>query len=82
MAMEAIQLARFRARIHEPPDVGVILAPVPSVGMEVRIFEQDQVIVIEETVSRTEGIGEGTDLPVAWRARLAFLLGAQGLPAD
>ena len=54
MAVVAVQLARLGARAHEPGGVGVVLAQVAAVGIEVGMVERDEIEVIEKLVARPE----------------------------
>ena len=83
VAMDAGEFSRSCAGTHQPEGVGVVLAEVPSVGMEVRIFQRGQVVVIEKGLSRPESPGQGGHLRVAGSAGLVVLLhGETVLPAE
>ena len=73
--MDAVQLAGFGARADPPLGVGVVLAQVAAIGIEISILEPHQVEVIEVAVTRGGVHGHRRHLGVAGGAGGVALLG-------
>ena len=52
VAMDAVQLAGLGARAQPPLGVGVVLAQVAAIGIEIGILERHEIEVIEVAVAR------------------------------
>ena len=81
VAGDTVELAPLQARTHEPQRVGVILPEVTSVGVEVRIFEGGEVIVVKEFLARGKRGREGYHLGMAGRTRGGVLVRCKSLHA-
>gem|GEM_PF-5449753 len=77
VAVDAVQLAGFRAGAEPPGGEGVIFSQVPSVGIEIRMLQRDQVEVIKVAVAGGEAEGQGRHFGVAGRAGVIALLRRQ-----
>src|SRR5689334_5558325 len=51
VAVNAVELALANARAHQPACVGVVFPEIAAIRIVIGIFQRNQVIVIEETLS-------------------------------
>src|SRR5215471_9492463 len=81
VAVNAVELPAAGAGAHQPARVGVVLAAVAAVGIEIVALERYQVVVIEEAVTGTERCIERCELGVTGSARLVPLAHGEPLHA-
>ena len=82
VAVVAVELARLAARAHQPRSIRVVFAEVAAVGIEIGVFQRNQIEMIEELVARTKGERERDHFRVAGGAQVVHLCGGEVLGAN
>ncbi len=82
MAVQTVQLAGHDARTHQPRRIRVVLAQVAPVGIEIRMLERHQIVVVEELIARLEARRQRDHLGVAGTTGGVRLLRRELLVAD